>query len=70
MSATTGPRNSSGSELRKVGVEHVGSVGNVVLRCMECGQVWSPNLLPNGGRLPKRYWQCPNGCNADSHERR
>jgi hypothetical protein len=24
--------------------------------------LWTPNLLP-GGRLPRGYWQCPNGCN-------
>ena len=69
MSATT-PSNSSESELRKVGVEHVGSASNIVLRCLECGQVWSPNLLPNGGRLPKSYWRYPNGCNVDSQESR
>lgn len=70
MGATTRPRNSSESELRKVGMEHVGCVGNALLRCMECGQVWSPNLLPDGGRLPKRYWRCPNGCNAEPQEPR
>jgi hypothetical protein len=32
------------------------------LKCNKCGQIWSPNLRP-GGKLPHRYWQCPNGCN-------
>jgi len=36
----------------------------LVLQCETCNQVWSPNLLPDGGELPKGYWQCPNGCNA------
>lgn len=33
-------------------------------RCQQCGQVWSPNS-PAGGRLPRGWWKCPNGCNAD-----
>ncbi len=33
--------------------------------CDACGQVWSPNL-GRGGRLPRRWWGCPNGCNADT----
>ncbi len=70
MSATTRPKNSSESELLKVGVERVGYVGSIVLRCTECGQVWSPNLLPKGGRLPKRYWRCPNGCYVEPQEPR
>jgi len=33
------------------------------LKCMKCGQQWSPMIEP-GGRLPRKYWQCPNGCNV------
>jgi len=47
--------------LAKVGVElinpHTGW-----LACKGCGQRWSPNIQP-GGRNPKGWWQCPNGCN-------
>ena len=32
-------------------------------RCNTCRTQWSPNLL-KGGKLPKGYWKCPNGCNA------
>jgi hypothetical protein len=32
-------------------------------QCDGCGQVWSPNLGA-GGRLPRGWWRCPNGCNA------
>lgn len=35
------------------------------LRCMSCGAAWSPNLR-TGGRLPRNYWKCPNGCNAEA----
>jgi hypothetical protein len=31
--------------------------------CRECGKGWSPNLL-SGGRRPRGWWRCPNGCNA------
>lgn len=35
-----------------------------MFQCDECGQVWSPCLQP-GGRLPRRFWLCPNGCNEN-----
>jgi hypothetical protein len=34
----------------------------IVLRCRECMQEWSPDIQP-GGRMPRGYWKCPNGCN-------
>jgi hypothetical protein len=37
---------------------------SIIVRCDDCGQVWSPNLR-TGGRLPWRWWLCPNGCNHD-----
>ena len=56
------PHRCTDHELAKVDVEiyihHL-----LQLQCKNCGQIWSPNLLP-GGRLPKGYWRCPNGCNA------
>lgn len=36
----------------------------LLLQCDRCGQCWSPNLL-SGGRLPKGYWKCQNGCNSE-----
>ncbi len=57
------PRRFSESELAQCGVEVV-DTHSILLRCEECGQVWSPNLLPNGGRLPRGYWMCPNACNC------
>ena len=34
----------------------------VILHCDQCGYGWSPNIQ-RGGRMPVRYWACPNGCN-------
>lgn len=34
----------------------------LVLQCNECDAVWSPKIQ-KGGRLPRNYWYCPNGCN-------
>ena len=59
------PRRFSRKELAKASVVLVDQ-RRVLLRCANCGQVWSPNLLPGGGRLPHNYWRCPNGCNADA----
>src|SRR5437870_1301630 len=47
--------------LAKVGVE-LEDAARPILRCAECGQGWSPNFQ-SGGRLRRRYWVCPNGCN-------
>ncbi|MGD0464658.1 MAG: hypothetical protein ABSB74_19410 [Tepidisphaeraceae bacterium] len=44
-------------------VELIDLAERIRLKCRECGQVWSPNVQP-GGKLPRLYWQCPNGCNA------
>lgn len=56
------PRNFSPSELRRVGIRII-SQNPIFLQCARCGGKWSPNFQP-GGRLPRRYWQCSNGCNA------
>lgn len=47
---------------RKLKRMNVTDTGNGVLVCKKCGQKWSPNVQP-GGRTPRRYSQCPNGCN-------
>lgn len=31
-------------------------------QCLECGQVWF-TLFGRGGRRPRGWWKCPNGCN-------
>lgn len=49
------------SRLRDCGVELIDE-SRVHLGCSACGQVWSPNIQP-GGRMPRGYWKCPNGCN-------
>lgn len=54
-------------ELSKVGVEIVDHT-QPSLRCKVCGQQWQPMIQP-GGTLPRRYWQCPTGCNADAGKR-
>jgi len=59
------PRNHTVSELKRVNVEWVGMRH---LRCTDCGAMWSPNLR-SGGRLPQRYWWCPNGCNNEGRAR-
>jgi hypothetical protein len=57
------PRDFTDSELKKVGVEIVEARG-VWLRCMECDNVWSPNIQ-TGGKLPRGYWKCPHyECNV------
>lgn len=56
------PRRYSAAELAKVDVE-LTDASRVWLACNNCGQQWSPNILP-GGKLPSGYWKCPNGCNV------
>lgn len=57
------PADASAPELKKVGVtilnEHP-----LELECDNCKHVWWPNLQ-EGGRLPRGYWKCPDGCNDD-----
>jgi hypothetical protein len=48
-------------ELKKVDVEIVDPFA-VLLKCWKCGFEWSPPRR-RGGRLPRGYWNCPNGCN-------
>ncbi len=56
------PKKLTKAEMAKVRVEYDGNPSHIRLICMQCKQTWSPNIQP-GGRLPNRYWQCPNGCN-------
>lgn len=54
------PRRFSAPELARVGVEILNR-HRLLLRCAVCGSVWSPNVR-SGGRLPRGYWRCENGC--------
>jgi hypothetical protein len=56
------PSRFTAGQMEKVGVE-IRDSSKTLLACKECGQVWSPNLL-KGGRLPRGYWRCPQGCNT------
>jgi hypothetical protein len=56
------PKRPTRGELAKVGVE-IYNPQNWSLRCKQCGMIWSPNIL-RGGRQPRGYWRCPNGCNS------
>ncbi len=51
------------SRLAGVGIECV-DVPRAAVRCVRCDQTWSP-MLQLWGRLPRRWWRCPAGCNAD-----
>jgi len=57
------PKGCTESELAKVGVELV-DPNKLKLRCKKCGLLWSPKIV-SGGRLPKGYWICSNGCNEE-----
>jgi hypothetical protein len=48
-------------ELKKVNVE-IADAHQWKLRCLTCGAEWWPNLR-RGGRLPRGYWKCYQGCN-------
>jgi hypothetical protein len=56
------PKRLTSGELKKVGVNLLDK-RKIKLECKKCGQIWSPNFQ-SGGKLPKGYWRCPNGCNA------
>ncbi len=57
-SLTKGLPRPSPAILARAGVKLV----QLVLECHHCGAQWSPKVTPYG-RLPQRYWQCPNRCN-------
>jgi hypothetical protein len=52
------------AELHRVGVSILCYDG-LRLQCGKCHAEWSPNSLP-GGRLPRGYNRCPNGCNGSA----
>lgn len=36
--------------------------GWVPVSCTTCSETWQP-MLGSRGRLPRRWWLCPQGCN-------
>ncbi len=55
---------------RPVRVEDLGEVNvtiaqqdSLILRCNTCGATWSPQVHSNG-KLARRAWCCPQGCNC------
>ena len=55
------PHEFTPREMHKTGVQII-SRQPLKLRCDRCAAVWS--VRQRGLRLPKGYWKCPNGCNA------
>ncbi len=47
-------------------VEIIDTLGNW-FKCKRCSEIWSPNFL-TGGRQPRGYWQCPQGCNKEEEQ--
>lgn len=62
MGTQRGPKSSDDRDLKRVGVKVIDH-SRFLLQCAKCGQQWQPMIEP-GGRLPRKYWQCPNGCNV------
>ncbi len=56
------PRWPADEELAGVNVS-VSQADPLLLRCNACGTTWVPELRSNG-RLARRAWCCPNGCNC------
>ncbi len=56
------PNIFSDKELSSVDVKILDGV-EVKLRCERCGAEWIPKVGLRG-RLPPRYWNCPNECNV------
>lgn len=48
--------------LVRVGVELMQYDEKMILRCMECGRMWSPQLR-TVGRPERHYKRCPLQCN-------
>jgi len=48
-------------QLEKLGVKILNKY-DLSLQCRICGEVWSPEYLPDGSLL-RGYWKCPNRCN-------
>ncbi len=60
--ATHTPRFPTAEELAGVNVS-IAQEEPLVLSCNNCGTTWTPELRSNG-KLARRTWCCPNGCNC------
>jgi hypothetical protein len=40
------------------------AASNTVVCCLQCGSRWAVDAQ-RGGRLPARWWLCPEGCNEE-----
>lgn len=49
--------------LKAVGLTLVQSE-SLTVNCNGCGFGWH-RLLQSGGKRPRRWWRCRNGCNAE-----
>ena len=47
---------------KEKGVEFIGDPVKLAVRCKQCGQGWLL-YIQTGGRMPRRWWMCPRGCN-------
>jgi hypothetical protein len=57
-----GPCPFSEQELERV-VVHIRDFSRGILNCNSCERGWAYMLRP-GGKLPRGYWRCPEGCNS------
>lgn len=58
---TRGPRRFTEAEFEKVGVKLI-NPDSLCFECQSCGAKWHP-MLKKGGKIPRGYWRCPEGCN-------
>ena len=56
------PRRMSAVQLARLGVEVLNRY-DLALRCVTCGETWSPQIDRSGHLVPG-YWHCPNKCNV------
>ncbi len=56
------PRYATPEELGAVNVS-IAQQDPLLLQCNTCGTTWTPDVHSNG-RLARRSWCCPNGCNC------
>jgi hypothetical protein len=54
------PHDYTKPQLQKVGITLIRAFP-LTLKCKQCGEMWQ--VRRRGLRLPKGYWECPNGCN-------
>ena len=50
--------------MKRANIQRVGPSNQLWYRCKKCGYIWSPDIQM-GGRLPRGWWRCANGCNRE-----